>query len=280
MSLSDYARELDDERFDTREAATRRLIEDARIQTDDIMEFVRAQWETLAPEAAERFLIVARQRSMVSPGAIGIEFGPSPIATVENVIAGAPASKALQRGDRLLSLNGQDLPQSSAEQRPELLRRMAGLKAGDIVKVHIQRGLEELDVEFALADPRLLPRFESFIVSMQREMLVQWNATCEQRLPPPQHLMIDMGVVGISAADLNPRSASAEIANEAIIEALSRRRVEASRHIARILEQSSATDSPQRRREWENESLPLINEFARLNARLRLVEPLARARGR
>ena len=279
-SLSDYARELSDERFEVRDAATRRLVDDAQIQTNDIMEFVRARWESLAPEAAERFLIVARERYIASPGAIGIEFARSPIATIDRVIAGTPADRVLQRGDQILSLNGQDLPQSYAEQRPELLRRMAGLRAGDLVRAHLRRGEEELDVEFALADPRLLPRFEDFILSMQREMLGQWNAIREDRLPPPQRLMIDMEVVGASAVESDPRSASVENADAILMQELSRRRAEVSQGIARVVEQISTSDSPARRQELENEYLPLRNEFARLNARLRLLDPLTPGRRR
>lgn len=270
-SLSDYAREFNDERFDVREAATRRLIDDAQIQTDDILEFVDAQWETLAPEAVERFLLVSRERYIASPGAIGIEFGPSAMATIDNVILGTPASKVLRRGDQILSLNGEDLPPTRTEQQPELLRRMAGLKAGDLVQAKIRRGLDELDVEFALADPKLLPRFESFIVTMQREMLQQWNALRAERIPL-RPMMIDMDVAGLALMDSHPRAASGESADATIIEELSHRRAEVSREIARVMEQSSPTDSPQRRRELENECLPLINDLARLNVRIRLLE--------
>lgn len=274
-SLGEYARELNDERFDVREAATKRLIEDEQIQSDDIMEFVCAQWETLAPEAVERFLLVARERYIASPGAIGIEFAKSQIATIDRVIAGTPADRVLQRGDQLMSLNGEDLPESYADQRPELLKRMARFKAGDVVRMHLRRGVQELDVEFALADPRLLPRFEDFIRSMQYEMLQQWNALCARRLPPQPRMMIDMNVAGVSGVDSNPRSSATEEADASVIEEFSRRRAEVSQGIARVIEQLSTSDSPDRLRELNEEYASLRDESARLNARLRLLESRA-----
>ncbi len=279
-SLQQYAGELNDARLDVREAATARLVRDETIETEDIVTYVGAQWETLPPEATERFLIAARQRFIANPGAIGIQFGDSPIAIIQTVIDGTPASRVLQRGDQFLTLNGEPLPDSRAMQQPELLKRMAEYKAGDKVKARIRRGSEELDVEFALADPKTLPRFEDFIVQMQREMSQQWDAMCQQRFPPAPRIMIDMGLVQLNPKQESPSAAVGAGEGAQLIDALSRRRVEVSQSIARVMERSSNTDSPERRRELEAEYLPLINEFARLNARLRLAEAVVSGRRR
>jgi len=279
-SLEEYARELNDANLTVREAATDRLVRDERIETEDIVTYVDSQWQSLPAEAIERFLIASRQRFIADPGAIGIQFGDSPIAIIQTVIDGTPASRVLQRGDQFLTLNGEPLPDSRIQQQPELLKRMAEYKAGDLVKARIRRGSEELDVEFALADPKTLPRFEDFIVQMQREMAQQWDAMCEQRFPPAPRIMIDMDLPELKTTPETPPVTVGMAESGKLIDALSRRRVEVSQSIARVMERSSNADSPERRRELEAEYLPLINEFARLNARLRLAEAVVSGRRR
>ncbi|MCC6906536.1 MAG: PDZ domain-containing protein [Phycisphaerales bacterium] len=279
-SLEAYARELDDPDLSTRQAATDRLVGDPTIETDVIIEFVKSRWGSLPPEAVERFLMASRQRYIDNPGAIGIQFGESDIAVIQTVIDGTPAARVLQPGDQFLALNGQLLPERRAQQQPELLKRMAGCRAGDVVKARIRRGMRELDVEFALADPRGLPRFEDFIAQMQREMAQKWDEIREKELPPDARLLIDMNILPAGQASAAPVSLSGGVDDAQLIEAFNRRRVEVSRDIARVMESSSDADSPERRRELESQYLPLIDEFARLNARLRLLEASASGRRR
>ncbi len=279
-SLETYARELDNPDLSTRQAATDRLVGDAAIEIEEIIEFVQARWETLPPEAIERFLMASRQRYIDNPGAIGIQFGESPVAVIQTVIDGTPAARVLQPGDQFLALNGQLLPEMRAQQQPELLKRMAGCQAGDIVKARIRRGMRELDVEFALADPRGLPRFDDFIAQMQREMAQKWEEMREKQFPPDERLLIDMNIVPAGQASAAPVSLGGGVDDAQWIEAYNRRRVEVSRDIARVMESSSDADSPERRRELEAQYLPLIDEFARLNARLRLLESSTSGRRR
>lgn len=279
-SLETYARELDDPDLTSRQAATDRLVADAAIETDHIIEFVQTRWETLPPEAIERFLMASRQRYIDNPGAIGIQFGDSQVAIIQTVIDGTPAARVLQPGDQFIALNGQLLPELRTQQQPELLKRMAGCRAGDTVKARIRRGKLELDVEFALADPRGLPRFEDFIAQMQREMAQQWDELRETRFPSEAQVLIDMNIVPAGDGDVASASIGGGVDDAQLIESFNRRRVEVSRDIARVMESSSDADSPQRRRELEAEYLPLIDEFARLNARLRLLEISASGRRR
>lgn len=279
-SLAEYARQLDDPRLDIRESATQRLIDDDAISTEELVDFVDSRWSSLPPEAIERFLHASRQRYIANPGAIGIQFSNAPITTIDTVIAGTPAADVLQPGDQFLSLNDQPLPASNAEQRPQLLRIMAGLKAGDVVTARILRDREELEVQFALADPRGLPRFEDFIQQMQREMLQQWTIMREQRFPPNRQVLVDMEMDGLRNLEAPGGATPSGRSASALIDALGRQRVEVSQSIARVMEQSSAMDNPQRRRELEAEYLALIDRFAQLNARTRLLEAAASGRRR
>ncbi len=275
-----YVEALDDPRLDVREEATQRLISDTAISREAIDMFLREQWETLAPEALERFLLAARERYVANPGAIGIQFGEAATAVIQVVREEAPAAMVLQPGDQFLSLNGIILPEARFEQQTELRRIMSELKAGDMVHARIRRGLRELEVSFALADPARLPQFEEYVASMKREMLDAWHVRRRSIFPAPAKLLIDLRVREAGAVEGDSGSANTWTDSTAVVEELRDRISRVSASIARVAEQTAGADDPVRRRELEREYLALRDELFGLNARLRLVDPTTAGRPR
>lgn len=287
--LAPYLADLDSADYEKREAATRAVATHPKLSEEGIVDFVASNWSALSPEVIDRLLNVARDHFIASPGAIGFQFSKSPIATIESVIAEAPAAQVLRRGDRILSINGTELPDTSGLQQPALLEELSHYKAGALVRAQILRDDKPLDVEFRLADPYQLPSFEGFIATMQPYLQQRWEEEMESRLPDRRKISIDMTMLEsedqpahVIESMLAPGAATrTDQATNYNLASIARERIgEISVRIAQVAESTARAASEEERDELESLYLELRSELAQLNARLRLLDAVATGRRR
>jgi|SRR5690606_7905744 len=188
--------DLDHPDWNTRERAMQSLMDDPAVTEDDLLKLLSDR-DQLTPEQIDRLQVIAEQRAMQAPAAIGIQMNAiGGEVVIDRVYDQAPASRVLQRGDIIRRVDDIDLstlpdpvgvarfPNPAINPAYEAIRRVtASKRPGQFIRMVVLRNGVELRVDVELANANQLDEFQGGRFEIDR--IRHWRDLNASLLPHP-----------------------------------------------------------------------------------------------